>query len=144
MEVLYIEDDEADVDFVRTVLNDLGYNDFNITVVEDGEEAIKFLTKEGPYAKVISPDLILLDLNLPKINGKEILKHIKRSANLKNIPVIIFSTSGVQEEVDETYQLGSSGYFKKPNTYEGYKKIFGAIYAYWTANALLPSKNHRF
>lgn len=139
--VLYVEDDEADADFARTAFGELGGQRIKMSLVMDGEEALRVLglgDKNAPASATLIPDIILLDLNLPRIHGKDVLKAVKQSPNLKQIPVLILSTSQHQQDVDELYSLGASGYFQKPSTYREYQQVFGAIYNYWAVTAALP------
>lgn len=145
MEVLYIEDDAADVDFAQMAFREVGGENIKLNVVMDGEQAVKSLGINGSSGvkNPVKPTLVLLDLNIPKVHGKELLKLIKKSDHLNKTPVVILSTSEYQKDIDETYRLGASGYFTKPADFDEYKEIFQAIYNYWGQKAKLPSKNGR-
>jgi len=137
--VLYIEDDDADVDFAQMSFAELGVSNLKMHVLSDGETALQFLGIVGNEPNGVRPNLILLDLNIPRVEGKELLKLIKQSPAHKKIPVVVLSTSGYQRYVDDVYTMGASGYFKKPANYAQYKDIFGVVYSYWASKAALPS-----
>lgn len=142
VDVLYVEDDDADVDFAQTAFKEVGADRLSLHVVTDGEAAARYLNldKRGWSGPQKRPDVILLDLNIPRLHGKELLRLIKRSDHLKNIPVVVLSTSNYQRDVDETYALGAAGYFIKPPGYREYKGVFETIYRYWIEKVALPSK----
>lgn len=136
--LLYVEDDEADVDFVQTALRQTNCRGFSIHVVADGEEALKFFGRDEKFKHMPMPQIVLLDLNLPKIGGKELLRRLKATENLKRIPVVILSTSSVERDVNEAYALGASGYVTKPDNFDGYKEVMKQMHDYWTEVCELP------
>ncbi len=141
IDILYVEDDDLDVQLVKTALEYVAKpGTFRMHVVDDGEKALQFLNRTDGYCDVASPDMILLDLNLPKVHGREILRSIKEAKHLKKIPVIILTTSQLQEDVDESYSLGASGYLTKPNELSDYRQKFKAISDFWFSSVNLPSK----
>ncbi len=109
-----------------------------ISVVDDGEKAVSFLLKRGAYQASPDPDLILLDLNLPKKNGLEVLKELRANDNLKHIPTIILSSSTSPEDIDMAYYLGANMYLHKPWTLEGVDEMIDVIAKTWLKVALLP------
>ena len=142
LDVLYVEDDLSDAEFAQAMINEIGCGQLKLRVVTDGEAAAQSLGIEevpSQSCEVRTPDLILLDLNIPRIHGKELLRRIKATDRLDQIPVVILSTSDHQVDIDETYKLGAAGYFSKPSGYEEYKGIFHAICEYWAKTALFPT-----
>lgn len=132
VDILYVEDDVMDVDIAKTALGLVCEPHlYNMAVMEDGEKAVKFIENPENPSGSPRPDLILLDLNLPKVHGREVLRKIKGSKDYKNVPVIVLSTSRVQRDIDETYELGACAYLTKPNELDGYKETFKAICDFW-------------
>jgi DNA-binding response OmpR family regulator len=110
----------------------------NIDVAKDGFEAMQILNREGNYSNSIKPQLILLDLNLPKKNGREVLKEIKSNPELQMIPVIILTTSSAEEDIIETYKNHVNAYITKPFNLEKFTEIVKSIYDFWLKNVKLP------
>lgn len=136
VEVLYIEDDSGDVDIMKTALRYVDRpNCLSIGVAEDGEAALKYVAEESRHR----PDLVLLDLNLPKVHGREVLKAIKATSGWKRIPVIVLTTSSAQKDIEETYDLGAAAYIVKPSNFQDYKKLVKSICDFWIENAALPA-----
>jgi len=129
--ILLVEDDPADQKLVKASLrNQRIANDLRI--VNSGEEALDFLYHRGNYAKDTSrPELILLDLNMPGMGGKEFLKRIKDDENLKQLPVVILTTSDSEMDILDSYKLQASGYVSKPVTLDEFKKVVERIEEYW-------------
>lgn len=130
IEVLMVEDDPGDIELTRESL-DLSKLRISLNVVEDGEEALAYLHHETPYEDVPRPDLVLLDLNLPKRDGREVLQEMKKHDELKRIPVVILTTSGAQEDILRTYDLGASSYVTKPIGLEAFTEMVKAIENFW-------------
>lgn len=130
--ILLVEDNEGDV-LLTTVALEEAAIDFALSVVNDGKEAINFLNKEGKYAGANQPELIFLDINLPKKNGHEVLKYIKENENFKHIPVIILSTSSSQKDIDMAYVNNANGFITKPSDV---KEFLTAVVS--TVNAWMP------
>jgi CheY-like chemotaxis protein len=110
-------------------------------VVRDGQDALDFLFRRGAYARVESaprPHLVLLDLNLPKVSGHEVLRAIKRDEALRTIPVVVFTTSDREEDVEQAYRLGGNSYFAKPGDLDAYRRLLDIVQQYWTRQARLP------
>jgi two-component system, chemotaxis family, response regulator Rcp1 len=139
IKLLYVEDDSSDVDIAQRTIKDIGCESFQMETVEDGEQALQYLNREETFQSAHRPDLIFLDLNLPKIHGRDVLKAIKENKSLRKIPVVILSTSKNQNDIDETYQLGAAGYFVKPNDFEDYRTTFTLLCNYWGQKVALPS-----
>ena len=139
VEILLIEDDPSDVDLTREAMRD-GGSHVNLTVVEDGVKALAYLRREDPHASAVRPDLILLDLNLPRKDGREVLREIKRDAQLKQIPVVILTTSDAEADVSMSYELGGNCYITKPFRYEQFAGVLKAVEEFWLSVAKLPMR----
>ena len=113
IEILLVEDNEGDVGLVEEVFEDAKIRNV-LHVADDGEEAMLFLKRESPYKDVPTPDIILLDLNLPQKDGREVLEEIKIDENLKRIPVVILTTSKAEEDIIKSYDLHANSYITKP------------------------------
>lgn len=137
IEILLIEDSPSDADLAREALSQ-GTILNNLHFVEDGVEAIKFLRKEEPYVSVPRPNLILLDLHLPKKSGIEVLAEIKTDPNLKLIPVVILSTSAAPEDILKSYSLHANCYITKPVDFLQFTKVVRLIEEFWLAVVKLP------
>lgn len=111
--ILLIEDNDADIIWVKKSFREAKLNN-SLAIVNDGEQALAYLFKEDGYKEAVTPDLILLDLNMPKIEGRNVLKVIKAEDHLKDIPVIILSGSQAPRDMQETYSLDAHGYIVKP------------------------------
>ena len=140
IEVLLVEDDPQDVEITKEVM-ELSKVRLNVNVVENGAEALAFLRKESPFENAIRPDLILLDLNMPKMNGKEFLEEMKKDDNLRLIPVVILTTSKAEEDIVKTYKLGASCYVTKPVGLEQFQKVVQAVDNFWFTVVKYPSVN---
>ncbi len=136
-EILLIEDSPSDADLAREALGQ-GKILNNLHFVEDGVEAMKFLRRKEPYLRVPRPDLILLDLNLPKKTGVEVLTEIKADQSLKLIPVVILSTSAAQEDIIQSYSLHANCYITKPVDFIQFTKVIRLIEEFWLAVVQLP------
>ncbi|MBD0340146.1 MAG: response regulator [Microcoleus sp. Co-bin12] len=136
-EILLIEDSPSDADLAREALGQ-GKILNNLHFVEDGVEAMKFLRRKEPYLRVPRPDLILLDLNLPKKTGVEVLTEIKSDQSLKLIPVVILSTSAAQEDIIQSYSLHANCYITKPVDFVQFTKVIRLIEEFWLAVVQLP------
>lgn len=139
IEILLVEDNPGDVRLTKEALKDCKMRN-TLYVVEDGEEALSFLHKEGKYADAPHPDLILLDLNLPKKNGKEVLFEIKENPTLKRIPVVILTTSKAEEDILKTYDLHANCYITKPVDFDQFISVVRKIEDFWFTIVKLPPK----
>jgi two-component system response regulator len=137
-EVFLIEDNQADILLLQEALEEIELN-INLHVVHDGEEAISFLQQVEPYRGAVRPDLILLDLNLPKKNGFSVLEEIKQDAKLEQIPVIVLTTSQAQEDIDRCYRLCANCFITKPTDLEEFMEMVKSIGQYWLNTVKLPS-----
>lgn len=137
IEVLLVEDSAGDVRLMREAFKDAKVH-INLHVAVDGEEAMAYLKREGRHLDALRPDLILLDLNLPKKDGREVLKEIKESPALRIIPVVILTTSASEEDILRTYQLHANCYISKPVGLEGFLKVVRSIDGFWLSVVHLP------
>jgi CheY-like chemotaxis protein len=136
-EVLLIEDSPGDVRLTREALKDAKVH-IHLNVASDGVEAMAYLERQGPFTDAPRPDLILLDLNLPKKDGREVLKDIKESATLGSIPVVILTTSASQADVLKSYELHANCYITKPVDLDGFLKVVQSIDSFWLSVVKLP------
>ena len=137
IEILLVEDNPGDVRLTREALRDAKVMN-NMIVVSDGLEALTFLRREGEYAEARRPDLILLDLNLPRVNGFEVLDAIKEDADLKRIPVVILTTSYAEQDIIRGYDLRANAYVTKPVDLEQFVKVIKSIEDFWLEIVRLP------
>lgn len=137
IEILLIEDNPGDARLVVEGLKE-GKVRNNLTIVEDGDEAMEFLRKEGRHENAPRPDLILLDLNLPKKDGREVLKEIKSDENLRRIPIVILTTSKAEEDIMKTYNYHANCYITKPVDLDRFIEIIKAIDDFWLTIVKLP------
>ncbi len=140
IEVLLVEDSPGDVRLTREAFRDAKVH-INLHVAPDGTEAMAYLKREGVHANAPRPDLILLDLNLPRKDGREVLAEIKESPSLKTIPVVILTTSASEEDVLRTYLLHANCYISKPVDLEGFLKVVNSIDSFWLSVVRLPAKD---
>jgi len=138
-EILLVEDNPADVGLTREALHDAKMAN-NHHVVGDGVEAMAFLRQQGKYATAPLPDLILLDLNLPKKDGRSVLAEIKADECLKRIPVVVLTTSKADEDVYRAYGLHANCYICKPVDFEQFVKIVNSLEGFWLSMVKLPPK----
>ncbi len=139
IEILLVEDSPGDQRLTKEALKEGKINN-NLYIVEDGEEAIAFLKKQPPFTTVPKPDLILLDLNLPKMNGQEVLKIIKADENLKRIPVVILTTSQADEDILNAYNLNANCYITKPVDFDQFIHVVNKIQEFWFTIVKLPEE----
>ena len=137
VEVLLVEDDEDDVLLTREALKDSKVI-VSMTVVQDGEEALKRLRRQPPFETSPVPDLILLDLNLPRVSGREVLKELKADPVLRKIPVVVLTTSAADTDVLKCYDLGANCYITKPVDFEQFQRIIKVIDEFWLTIVKLP------
>jgi CheY-like chemotaxis protein len=139
VQILLVEDNPADAELTERALNNSGYH-HNLTVAADGEEAMSFLYGHGIYATASRPDLILLDLKLPKKDGLEVLEEIKTDPDLKVIPVIILTSSGAQNDLLKSYGLAANSYIRKPMNPRVFYKMISGVLDYWIKLSEIPSE----
>jgi two-component system, chemotaxis family, response regulator Rcp1 len=139
IEILLVEDNPGDVRLTVEGLNE-GKVRNNMHVAKDGVEALAFLRAEGQYADAVRPDLILLDLNLPRKDGREVLADIKADPNLKTIPVVVLTTSRAEQDVLHSYELQANCYITKPVDLEQFIHVVKSIEDFWLTVVTLPHK----
>lgn len=139
IEILLVEDNPGDVRLTQEVLKE-GRVLNNMCVVYDGEEALQFLRREGRYQRASRPDLILLDLNLPKKDGREVLKEIKKDSELRKIPVVVLTTSRADTDVCRAYRLNCNCYVTKPVDLEQFIQVVKSIEDFWFTAVTLPPR----
>jgi CheY-like chemotaxis protein len=137
IEILLVEDNPGDVRLTREALRDAKVRN-NMAVASDGVEALAYLRQQGPYAETTRPDLVLLDLNLPRMNGFEVLDAIKDDADLKRIPVIILTTSQAEQDIVRSYDLYANAYVTKPVDLDQFIKVIKTIEDFWLEIVKLP------
>lgn len=137
VEILLIEDNMADVRLTKEVLKDSKVRN-NLHFVMDGVEAVSFLRKEGKYQDAPKPDLILLDLNLPKKDGREVLEEIKNDEILRRIPVVVLTTSKAEQDILRSYNLHANCYITKPVDLEQFITVVKSIEEFWFTIVKLP------
>jgi chemotaxis family two-component system response regulator Rcp1 len=137
IEILLVEDSAADVRLTTEALRRAKVGN-NLHVVRDGEEAMAYLRREPPYETATRPDLLLLDLNLPRKDGREVLAEIKRDEVLRTIPVVVLTTSAEEEDVLRAYELHANSYVTKPVDFAQFLKVVAAIEGFWLEVVRLP------
>ncbi|MBC8505087.1 MAG: response regulator [Anaerolineales bacterium] len=142
VEILLVEDNPGDIRLTREALKE-GKVSNNLYIAKDGVEGLEFLRREGEHANAIRPDLVLLDLNLPRMDGRELLEIIKADDDLKRIPVVILTTSKSEEDVLETYNLHANCYITKPVDLDQFLKVVKTIEDFWMTIVKLPSNSER-
>lgn len=139
IEVLLVEDSPGDVRLTREAFRDAN-NSIQLHVANDGIEAMAFLRRQGQYAHAPRPDLILLDLNLPRMDGREVLAHIKENEDLKTIPTVILTTSDAEADIVKSYELQANCYLTKPVQLEAFEALVKSINDFWLTKAKLPQQ----
>jgi CheY-like chemotaxis protein len=136
--VLLVEDNDADVRLTREALREAGET-VRLSAVGDGEQAIAYLRREGGFTDAPRPDLVLLDLNLPRKNGLEVLDELRADPALAPIPVIVLTSSAAQTDVEAAYAHGANAFVVKPHELDAFMDLIGAIRSFWLEVAQLPS-----
>ena len=139
IEVLLVEDSPGDVRLTQVALHEANRR-INLHVASDGVEAMAFLHRKEAFAEVPRPDLILLDLNLPRMDGREVLAHIKADADLKTIPTVILTTSVAEADIVKSYELQANCYLSKPVQLEAFEGLVKSINDFWLTKAELPTE----
>jgi CheY-like chemotaxis protein len=139
--ILLVEDNEGDVVLTVEALREAKINN-KVVVVRDGEEALHYLYKENQYEHAEPPDIIFLDINLPKVDGKEVLARIKNDENLKFIPVVILTTSDSEKDILDSYTNHANCYITKPVDFHKFMQVVNMIKAFWITLVKLPTNPH--
>jgi chemotaxis family two-component system response regulator Rcp1 len=142
IQVLLVEDNEADLDLMREILEASPVH-LELATVPDGVEAISYLRKKGSYERVHRPDLVLLDLNLPRKDGREVLQEIKEDPKLRLIPVVVMTSSAAEADVVRSYSLGANCYVTKPVDWRAFQEFVKAIENFWFVIVRLPPAEDR-
>ena len=142
IEVLLVEDSPGDVRLTQEAFRDANRS-IHLHVVSDGVEAMNFLRREGAHVDAPRPDLILLDLNLPKMDGREVLAQIKEDASLKTIPTVILTTSEAEVDIVKSYQLHANCYLSKPVQLDAFESLVKSINDFWLTKVKLPQQRQR-
>jgi CheY-like chemotaxis protein len=137
IDILLVEDNPGDIDLTREALEEAKVLN-RLHVVEDGEQALDFVFRRGPFANAPRPDLILLDLNLPKRDGREVLEEIRTAAEVTEIPIVILTSSQAEEDIVRAYRLHANCYITKPVNFVQFLKIIHAIEDFWLTIVKLP------
>ena len=137
IQILLVEDNEGDILLTLEAFKELKVKN-SVDVVKDGEEAIEFLKKQGQYAGSSIPHLILLDINMPKLNGIEVLDFIKKDVKLKKIPVVMLTTSSSETDISECYEKSANCFITKPLDFGKFLNVVEAIESFWFSIAQLP------
>ena len=142
--ILVVDDDPADQFLVQEAMRTANLH-YDLRLVSDGDEAIEYLYHRGRYVegrKAPRPDLILLDLNMPRLNGRQVARAIKSDPNFRTIPIVVLTTSRLDQDVDELYQTGVNSYIQKPANFDEFTEALRDLSAYWLGRATLPA-GHR-
>ena len=137
--VLLVEDNDADVRLTREALREAGEN-VRLSAVGDGEQALAYLRNEAGFEEVPRPHLVLLDLNLPRKDGTEVLTEMRADEQLASIPVIVLTSSAAQQDVEACYARGANAFVVKPQDLDAFMDLIGAIRRFWLEVAQLPSR----
>ena len=140
LEILLVEDNKGDIGLITEFFSDAKVV-INLHIAEDGEEAIHFLCDKDKFLGSPLPDIIILDLNLPKKDGREVLREIKENNDLKNIPVIILTTSNAEKDILRVYELHANAYIVKPIDFDEFMAAIKSIEDFWFKTVTLPPKN---
>ncbi|WP_066463468.1 response regulator [Sanguibacter suarezii] len=139
IEILLVEDDPGDVLMTREAF-DQSATPRRVTVVSDGESAMDYLRKRGTHTAAVTPDLILLDLNLPRMDGREVLAELKSDPVLRIIPVVVLTTSEAEEDVIQSYSLHANAFVTKPVDFDGFAEVVHRIDDFFVSVVRLPSR----
>lgn len=139
IEILLVEDNPGDIILTKEAFAEAKIKN-NIHIAKDGEEALSYLSRHNGYEHCVKPDLILLDLNLPKIDGREVLDNIKSDENLCHIPVVVLTSSEAEQDILETYELHANSYVVKPINLDQFINVIHAIESFWFTVVTLPNR----
>jgi two-component system, chemotaxis family, response regulator Rcp1 len=139
IEILVVEDNEGDVHLTREALKQAKVSN-RVHVASDGVEAMDFLRRKGAFPNAPRPDLVLLDLNLPNMDGREVLEAMKKDPQLRSIPVVIVTSSAAEQDVVQTYSLNANAYVTKPVDLHQFLHVIGAVSDFWLQIVRLPPK----
>lgn len=140
IEILLVEDNKGDIRLAKEAIAGSKLEN-NLSVVENGEDALDYIYKKGSFADAVTPNLILLDLNLPRIDGREVLKKIKSDPAFRKIPVVILSTSNAENDILDSYSNHANSFITKPLNWEQFIAVVQSIEDFWLTIVKLPGKN---
>ena len=140
IEILLAEDNEDEIILIEEALEDVNIQDVTLNYVKNGIETMKYLKQIVPYENKQRPDLLLLDLNMPQMNGHEVLEQIKSNPLLKTLPVIILSNSQNENDIEKSYANHANCYITKPSDYNAFKEVLKLIEKHWLKTAKLPKR----
>ncbi|MGD0744711.1 MAG: response regulator [Verrucomicrobiota bacterium] len=140
IEILLVEDSPSDVEFTAEALKEAKVRN-HLSIAEDGVQAMEFLRRQGRFAGAPRPDLIMLDLNLPRKDGREVLAELKADDHLKMIPVVVLTTSRAEEDVLRSYQLHANCYISKPVDFQQFLSVVRSIESFWLYVVTLPPRS---
>lgn len=132
-----MDDNPADIDLMREILGTCKCH-YHVSSVADGEQAISFLHRRGKYAEAPTPDLVILDLNLPGKDGRTVLKELKSDSLFCKVPIIVFTTSQANSDIISSYELGANCYLRKPGNLDEYRAVVQSMADFWLGFATLP------
>jgi two-component system, chemotaxis family, response regulator Rcp1 len=139
VQILLVEDNPGDIRLTREALKEAKFRN-KVQVVGDGIEALAYLRQEGQYSGAMRPHLIMLDLNLPRMDGREVLAAIKKDADLRRIPVVVLSSSEAESDIARAYELHANAYVTKPVDIDHFLQVVKAIEEFWVEIVKLPSE----
>ncbi len=139
VDILLVEDDPGDVELTREGLRE-GKMLVNLHTVDDGIKALRYLRRQTPYTDAVRPDIILLDLNLPRMDGRETLKEIKSDEALRRIPVVVLTTSEAEIDIVKCYDLGANCYIAKPVGFDAFRTVVQSFEDFWFSLVKIPGK----
>jgi CheY-like chemotaxis protein len=137
VEILLIEDSQGDAELTRLALQE-GTVPIRLIVMEDGVDGLRYLRREGEFKEAARPSLILLDLNLPRLSGREVLAELKNDRELSTIPVLVLSSSAAPQDITESYRAHANCYLQKPTGLPGLTKLAASLHSFWLETAKLP------
>ena len=137
IDILLVEDNPGDVILTEEAFSEAKISN-NLHITRDGEEALSYLRREAGFENAVRPDLILLDLNLPKIDGREVLDTVKSSDVLKRIPIVVLTSSEAEQDIIKTYDLHANSYIVKPITLDQFVRVVNAVENFWFSVVTLP------
>ena len=138
-QILLVDDSQADIDLIGEVLS-MNKRPYHANSVNDGMKAMSYLHRRGNYARAPRPDLILLDLNMPRLDGRQVLQQLKCDPDLSKIPVVVFTTSGANADIVRCYELGANCYLTKPGNLWDFIAVVQSMANFWLGFACLPQE----
>ncbi len=142
MEILIVDDDPADVELTEEGLRNAKLA-ISINSVSDGEKALAYLRRQPPYENATRPDLVFLDLNMPRMDGRQVLERMKGDPKLRSIPVVVLTTSAAETDVAQSYNLGANCFVTKPVDLDGFIKVIHSIEEFWLTVVKLPKDDEK-